>query len=112
MRLPPREASDDEVRAWVRATVHAMDDTPRVSTWRYRALGMTMGDAMLGAPSHSRLSIKLPVGEARMVADAAKDRGLSRDVYVRRIVGTWLATFDNVDPESVPTLLLGGMIRP
>ena len=112
MELPPREATDEEVRAWVRMTVGAMDTTERVSTWRYRALGMTRGEAMLGAPTHSRVSLKIPVGEARLVADCAKDHGLTRDVYARRVLGTWLACFDEVDPDSIPALLRGGMIRP
>jgi len=112
MQLPPREASDDEVRAWVRTTMIALDDTERKSNWRFRAVGMSLGEALAEAPRDVRVTISLPVGEARLVSDAAKARGIPRDAFIRRVLGTWMVAMEECEPSAIPALLVGGLIRP
>jgi len=112
MQLPPVEASDEEVRAWVRTTMIAMDDTPRRSTWRFNALGMSLGEALAEAPRDVRITLTVPVGEARLISDAAKARSIPRDAFIRRIIGTWMVAMEGLASEDVPMLTGGGLIRP
>jgi len=112
MQLPPVEASDDEVRAWVRTSMIALDDTKRKSTWRFNALGMSLGEALADAPRDVRVTIVVPVGEARLISDAAKARGIPRDAFIRRVLGTWMVAMEDCDPDAVPALLVGGLIQP
>jgi len=75
-QLPPSDATEKEVAAWVRAAVANLDDEQRKRNWRYYALGMTMGQAIAMAPEVSRLGFRVPTPEFRIVRQVARDRGL------------------------------------
>jgi len=110
--LPSREADADEVAAWVRSAMIALDDTPRERMWRWRALGGNYGDAVAGAPGMARLGIRITLDEKRLLSRIAADRGLPMETYVRRLLGTAIVAVDRVDPDALPFILNGGMIRP
>lgn len=112
MILPPRNATDEEVAAWVKAAVQALDDTERKPNWRYRALEMSMGEALAEAPRFTRLTVKVPVGEMRIVRDVAKRREMPVDPMLRRAFGTWLVAVEGVDPVLLPWLTKGGILGP
>jgi hypothetical protein len=109
--LPPREASEEEVRAWVKVAIQALDETPRERNWRFRAIGSSYAEAMVDAPRTARVGLKLPVGEWRIVREVAKERGIGVETLVRRGFATWLVAIGDVDPASIPSLGRGGMLR-
>jgi len=108
--LPPREATDDEVKAWVRTAIRALDSTERQRNWRFRALGCSVGEAMADAPRDGRVGLKIPVGEMRILREVAKERGFRVETLVRRALATWLVAVADVDPEELPFLAHGGML--
>lgn len=110
--LPSPEATEAEVAAWVRVQVRALDeDTMRRRNWRYRALGMSVGEALAQAPTVTRVAVPIPAGEYRIVKDVAAERGVAMEPFVRRALGTWLVAVASVDPGAIPTLVKGGLLR-
>lgn len=108
--LPPTEATDDEVRAWVRMACIALEQTPRVRNWKFKALGMSTGEALADAPRDGRIGFAVPVGEMRILRVLAKERGIGVEPLVRRGFATWMCAVGDVDPEDVPSLGRGGML--
>lgn len=108
--LPPVEATDDEVRAWVRAAMQAVDAVPRRKNWRFRALGCSYGEAMADAPRTGRVGLEIPVGEMRILRELAAERGIGVETLVRRALATWMSAIGDVDPDSIPTLARGGIL--
>ena len=104
MSLP---TGDAEIAAYVRAALAAIDMTPRKRNWRQRALGMSQPDALAMVPGDYRLSLKVPLGEMRLLRDAATERGIGVEQLVRRALGTWMT----VAGYDVPFLTSGGLIR-
>jgi hypothetical protein len=109
--LPAREATDDEVKAWVKVAVQALDATDRQRNWRFRALGSSYAEALADSPREARLGLKIPVGEMRIVREVAKERGIGTEQLMRRAFATWLVAIGEVDPEAIPYLTKGGMLR-
>jgi len=108
--LPSTEATDDEVRAWVRSAMLALDSTEPRRNWRFRAIGSSYAEAMADAPRDARLGLKVPVGEMRILRVVAKERGIGVEQLVRRAFATWLVAIGDVDPASIPYLSRGGML--
>jgi hypothetical protein len=111
--LIPVDADDATVAAWIERVLTAMDQTPRNPRWRYRATGMTMAEA-LGQESlrEARLDVKITVGEARMVHQAAAARGIATRAYMKQAIGTVMAVCDGVPPGELPSLLKHGLVKP
>lgn len=110
--LPSSEATEAEVAAWVRVQVNALDDGAlRRKNWRYRALGMSVGEALAQAPTVTRVAIPVPAGEYRILKDVAAERGLAMEPFTRRILGTWLVAVAGVEPAAIPSLTKGGLLR-
>lgn len=112
MILPPAGATDDEVAAWVRMAILALDDTPTRTNWRYRAIGSSVGEALAQAPDTARLGMRIPVGEWRIVREIAARRALGVEVLARRALGTWMVAVERVEPRAIPHLTRGGMLGP
>lgn len=111
--LPPSGATEDEVAAWVRAAILAIDDTPNRRNWRYRAIGQPMGQAIAeGAPRNARVGMRIPIGEWRIIRDIATRRDLGMEVLCRRAFGTWMVAVERIDPVEIPYMTRGGMLRP
>jgi hypothetical protein len=111
--LIPVDADDATVAAWIERVLVAMDQTPRNQRWRYRATGMTMAEA-LGHESlrDARLDVRITLGEARMVNDAARARDVGTRTFMKQSIGTILAVCDGVPPEELPSMLKHGLVRP
>lgn len=106
--LPPEEA----VARWVEGELAALDNTARVPTWRHRALGMNRAEALGQIEHWRRLRVQIPVGEWRIVADAAKRRDIKLHAYHRRALATVLVMMEGVDVAELPSLGKGGVIAP
>ena len=103
---------DLENARWVRDRLNELDVTPRKPNWRYRASGMTQGQAAALAPRVVTLNLRIPVGEMRIVNDVAARRGVSASKLIRRCVGTILVACEDYPVEAVPFLLDGELVMP
>lgn len=108
--LPPVEATDDQVKAWVRTAINALETTPRARNWRWRALGMSVGEAMVDAPRTGRIKVEIPVGEMRILREMAAERSIGVETMVRRGFATWACAIAELDREDAPSLTRGGML--
>ena len=117
VKLPalPRQGCDAfEVQEWIDAAIVQLDDTPSRKYWRWHAMeGKSQADVFAeSAPRHYRLDMWVPVGEQRLVNDAAKARGLAVRAYARAALGTVLCATDGYSPDAFPELLKHGFILP
>ena len=110
--LPSREASDDEVVAWVRAAMIALDDVKPERYWRRRALGGNYGEALALPRPAARIGLRMSLDEKAIIVRLAERHGIGVETYMRRLLGTALVAVERVEPDALPALLLGGMIRP
>lgn len=112
--LPRKGSSDEAVREWIRQSILILDDTPRRPFWRWhvqdgKGLAQILAES---APRQHRLDIRIPVGEMRVVLDAAKDRELGVRTYMRAALGTCMVACDGYSPEYIPSLTAPGLLRP
>lgn len=108
----PVDATDQEIADWVAAALTALDDRPRDKMWRYRAAGPMAEAIGVDDTRIARFPLVMPVGEARMLHDAVKRRGLTRYQYVRRAVGTILVVCDGFEVSDFPVMLNHGLLGP
>jgi len=92
--------------------MEALDDSPRLANWKFRAMGCSLGEALAEAPRDARITLRLPVGEVRYFTDAARRHGLGRDTFARRVLGTWMVAMEGVEPDDIPFTFKGGILRP
>jgi len=73
---------------------------------------MSIGQAIAAdTERYTRLNVRMPVTEARLISEAAKRHGTTRDPFIRRVLATWLVAMEDVDPRSIPSLSRGGLLR-
>ena len=103
---------DERVVKWVRERLDELDTTPRNRNWRNRALGMTKAEAAALAPRDVVFTLHVPVGEMRLINDAARRRDLAPARFVRLAIGTILVVCDGLPQDAMTYLLDGGLIGP
>lgn len=79
--------------------------------WRHRVRGNTVGmiAARLDEPRRS-IQLRPPVAEARLVAQVARQRGLTTAAYVRQCVATSLVEEHGIDPSAIPWWTRDGLL--
>jgi hypothetical protein len=105
----PRD--DAAIVAWVKTELAALDATPRERNWRRRAIGGTVGSVMAEVPLHTKLDLRVPRTEMRVLREAAERRGIGVRTYLRRAIATCLLC-DGWSPESMAYFAEGGLLGP
>jgi hypothetical protein len=113
-RMPGPEADEHAIARWIDSAVAALDATPEVKRWRYYANGRRYLPEILAehAPRHYRLDLWIPVGEQRLVNDAAAARQMAVRNYARAALATVVCACDGYSPDQVPLLSQHGLITP
>lgn len=95
------DSTSARIAAQVQSALEAMDDTPRRTNWRHRAIGMTKAQALAGADRDKRIEIIVPLTEWRIIKmTCGKERTAT---YARRALFERLVR-DGVDPKTLPSL--------
>jgi hypothetical protein len=87
--LPPTDADDDELTAWINARLDSME--PRVKTWRYRVMGKTVAEILAErAVAKKHLSLSMPADAYSVFMTEVRAIGLKPATLMRRLIGNWL----------------------
>jgi hypothetical protein len=117
VRLPPLPAdgaTPAEIGDWIDTAMEMLDDSPDNKYWRWevngrRSLAEIVADVV---PPNYRIDIWVPIGEMRLLNDAARARNLGTRPFLKSAVATVLCACEGYSSSEFPTLAKSGLILP
>ena len=112
VELPPSDADDVQIAAWVRAAMSAMDNSPHQRFWRRRVLGTARHEVIANGGAYYRLDLKVPIDDMRQILAAARERELPVRTWTRQALATAMVVCEGVHPDDVPWISGQGLLVP